>query len=371
MTHIHKPKVVIASILRPVDDHRMYEKLGRTIADLHVCEVHIIGYCSHRRVREQNIVFHALYHFPRMSVERILAPLPFLRKLVQLRPEVVIVNSPENLIVSIVYKILFGKRIFYDVLENYQANIWFANTFPVFVRRLLGGIVRLIEWVSRPFITEFWLAEQVYAQELPFVKGKYRFIENRYIRTTDVIVKPRRAGRRLLYSGTIGESYGVFDAVALVKRLHAADPHFTLTIIGYAAQASVRNQLYDAVAGLDYIELMGIDTLVPHNEIIRQFQKADIALLPYQVNEATKGRVPTKYYEYIVHSLPFLMSNNPFWEELARPYSTGVGFIDFPNVTVDDCIEVINRLDWYYVSNISLDTTYYTNIFSNLTEHFC
>jgi len=324
-----RPRLVLGSVLRPVDDHRMYEKLGIALNALKKYDLHIIGFCSQMPVRHKNITFHALFSFERMSVERIIAPLRFLIKLIKLKPEVVVVNSPDLLIVTIWYKILFGKKLIYDVLENYHANVMFANTFPAPVRRLLAAGVRLTEWVSRPFVTEYWLAERVYVQELPFVKGKYRIVENRFPLLTDVVVKPRRGRHHLLFSGTISESYGVFKAIDLVKALHAIDPAYHLTIIGFAAQPAVRSRLYEQTNGLSFIHLIGIKAPVPHSQILRKVQEADIGLLPYQLNKAVVHRVPTKMYDYLVLGLPCILSYNPFWLKEARPYSGLVSFYDY------------------------------------------
>ncbi len=365
MPHIPKRNLVIGSVLRPVDDHRMYEKLGVHIAALDVCHVHIVGFCSLNNVRHGTITFHPVFSFPRLSVRRFLSPLRFLKKLFQLKPETVIVNSPDLLIVTICYKILFGKKMFYDVLENYAANILFANTYPLFVRRPLAFFVRAVESVTSSFVDGYWLAERVYAHELPFVKHKYTIIENRFVPLTDVVVRPRRGRHRLLYSGTISESYGVFDAIALVKRLHATDSRFHLTIIGYAAQSSVQRRIASECKNIAFIDLIGINVLVPHSQILDKIRCCDIGLLPYRLNQAVRHRIPTKVYEYAVFSLPMQMSRNTYWSESFDAYAHLIQYVDFNTANIGDTsIEILNN------NNISLDSSYYTHIFSKLKECF-
>ena len=368
--HIPKPNLVIGSVLRPVDDHRMYEKLGVHIAALGVCHVHIVGFCSLNNVRHGTIAFHPVFSFRRLSVRRFLSPFLFLKKLFQLKPETVIVNSPDLLIVTICYKILFGKRLFYDVLENHAANILFANTYPLFVRRPLAFLVRLVESLTRPFVDGYWLAERAYERELPFTKGKSLVIENRFVPLTDVVVRPRRGIHRLLYSGTISESYGVFDAIALVKRLHATDNRFHLAIIGYAAQPAVQRQVYDQCSDCQYIELVGIDVLVPHSQILEKITQSDVGLLPYRVNEATRHRIPTKFYEYSAFALPILVSHNPYWIDIIGFCYRSMRYIDFRTASAGYCTHSIDDMQPSNNNYISLDTMYYTYIFSNLREYF-
>lgn len=365
-----KPVLVIGSVLRPVDDHRMYEKLGVHIAASGVFQVHIVGFCSVKNVRHRTIMFHPLFSFGRLSFARFLSPLAFLKKLFQLKPETVVINSPDLLIVTIAYKILFGKKMFYDVLENYAANIMFANTYPLFVRRPLASFVRAVESVTRPFVDGYWLAERAYVDELPFVKGKYTIIENRFVPLSDVVVRPRRGKHRLLYSGTVGESYGVFDAIALAKGLHAIDNRFHLTIIGHAAQVSVRRRVFAECAGCDFIELVGINAFVPHSQILTKMQQCDVALLPYRVNQAIRCRTPTKVYEYAASGIPMIMSFNPYWKTSLEAYNGLIRYVDFRNIKFEHILAVIDVLSQGYNNHISLDTTYYTYKFSNLTEKY-
>ena len=365
MPHIPKRNLVIGSVLRPVDDHRMYEKLGVHIAALDVCHVHIVGFCSLNDVRHATITFHPVFDFQRLSFRRFLSPLRFLKKLFQLKPETVIVNSPDLLIVTIFYKILFGKKMFYDVLENHAANILFANTYPLFVRRPLAFFVRVVESAASPFVDGYWLAERVYAHELPFVKCKYTIIENRFVPLTDVVVRPRRGRHRLLYSGTISESYGVFDAIALVKWLHATDSRFHLTIIGYAAQPSVQRCIASECKNIAFIDLIGINVLVPHSQILDKIRCCDIGLLPYRVNQAVRHRIPTKVHEYAVFSLPMLMSRNSYWSESLVAYAHLIQYTDYSTANIKkNTIGTLNNND------ISLDHSYYTHVISKLRECF-
>ncbi|MDJ1492412.1 glycosyltransferase [Cytophagaceae bacterium DM2B3-1] len=358
-------RIVIGSVLRPVDDHRMYEKLGLGLLACHKHEIHIVGSLGKKGVRSKNIAFHELFNFERLSGRRFLAPISFFRKLIQLKPEVVVVNSPDILIVSCAYKIIFGSLLVYDVLENYYANVMFANTYRAFVRHILAHGVRFVEQVTRPFIDEYWIAERAYKEELPFVRSKFRIIENKFALVSDVLVRPRRGIYRLLYSGTIAESYGIFNAIALVKYLHSIDPRFELTIVGFAGQLSVRKRLVEEVSGCNFISLVGIDRYVGHQDIIRYIQNADIGLLPYQVNQATVNRIPTKFYEYLALLLPFVVAKEPFWEKELLPYSSQVRFYNFSQVCYDGFISLLRDL-YINTNTINFRSSYYTTIFSKL-----
>jgi glycosyltransferase involved in cell wall biosynthesis len=283
-----------------------------------------------------------------------------------------VVNSPDLLIVTIVYKILFRPAFIYDIRENYYYNLVYGSAFPLFTRNMFAVFVRGVEWCTRPFADAYLLAERCYAWELPFVKGKYEIVENKYEPLGDVLVVPRRRGRfRLLYTGTIAESYGIYEAVALAKALHRVDGRYTLTIIGYAARPAERQRLRELVKDDPFIRLVGVDEPVPHEQIIRAIGEADLALAPYRDNRSFRDKIPTKFYEYIYHRIPFLIPHNTGWEAFCRPYGAVIA-LDFGQFDASLLSVRLQMLIFYQTCNNYEDICFnikplankYTNIIS-------
>jgi hypothetical protein len=319
-----KINLVIASVLKPVNDTRMYEKFGITLDEQKVYRVHIAGYCSIDYVCHANINVYPLYCFKRLSFARLASSLKFYKLLLQLKPEVIIVNSHELLLVSSLYRILFSSRLLYDVRENYYYNLVYTPTYPPLLKHLLGLYVRSVEYITRPFITHYLLAEQTYRRELGFVKDKNTVLENRYQHSSDVLIVPKRSAYHLLYTGTISETYGIFSAISLVSLLHAVDSRYHLTIIGYAARENERIRVREIVETLSYITVIGLDTLVPHTQILDAIRLADVALLPYLYNKSTWNCMPTKLYEYLFNRIPVIIPSNSLWESLVSQFDAGI-----------------------------------------------
>ncbi len=360
-----KNVVVIASALKPVTDPRMYEKMGMALVRRENHEVHVMGFCSRKHVRVPNMYFHELLCANRLSWKRFTVSLKYYKKLLEVKPDVVIVNSPDLLTVTVIYKILFRPAFIYDIRENYYYNLVHGAAFPVFTRNMFAWFVRGVEWCTRPFADGYLLAERCYEWELPFVKGKYAILENKYEPLTDVLVVPRRRGRfRLLYTGTIAESYGIYEAVALAKALHLVDTRYSLTVIGYAARPAERQRLRELVEDAPYIRLAGVDQPVPHEEIIRAIGEADFALAPYQSNRSFRDKIPTKFYEYIYHRIPFLISRNARWEAFCGPYRAALA-VDLPDYCPSLLSDQIQRLDFYNSNNGYDGTLFNLNILAN------
>ena len=144
--------------------------------------------------------------------------------------------------------------------------------------------------MTKPFIKGYVLAEKAYIKQLPFVSKKLVVIENKYApqpskRTAYRNPEPNHLD--LVFSGTLSQENGLFEAIELSKKLHAIDDTIRLRIVGYCAIKRELEQLKNAIQGYDFIELNGGDHLVPHSEIIEAIEKADFGFVMKKKNNGT------------------------------------------------------------------------------------
>src|ERR1044071_7031653 len=143
-------KIAIASVLKPADDVRAFEKMAMSLAaEGH--DVYLIGMPTTTPVTPPKIHFRELTPFPRLGWRRVLAPLRVMKKIREVKPQLLIVNTHELLIVGLLNRILFGTRIVYDIQENYYRNILWTRVFPPWVRGPVASWVRLQERLLIPF----------------------------------------------------------------------------------------------------------------------------------------------------------------------------------------------------------------------------
>ncbi|UOQ77134.1 glycosyltransferase [Hymenobacter sp. 5516J-16] len=281
----------------------------------------------------------------------------------KLRPQVVLVHAPELLPLTVAWKALKpGRRFVYDVRENYALNIQTQQVYPHWARHMLATLVRGLETLAARQATAVLLAERSYAQELPFARpGKTLLLENKYqpysSQAPSATTFPRRLPApteplRVLYSGTISELNGVWEAIRFVQHLRTAWPLAHLTIIGACQQPGLLPRLQAAVAeASDAVTLRGGAELVPHAEVVAEIQRSHLGLLPYRPHPSTARCVPTKLFEYLAHGLPLLVPPNPLWQQLVQPSGAGVAF-DFQQPEYPAAPDLAAELGarWYYPS---------------------
>ena len=329
-------RILIGSILKPTNDSRMYEKIGKSLSLLANTEIHIAGLKSDQ-VNESNLFFYPIFSSTRISISRFIAPWKFLIRAVKVKPHTIIVSTHELLLVTYLYKILFGCKFIYDVQENYYHNILYTDAFSSLIKPIVARWVRFKEQVTKKQIDGYLLAEKIYLMELADrIKEPVLILENKYVGTAPNTVKivtiKDEPKIKLLYSGTIATSYGVFEAIDLAIRLYLKDYRFELTIIGFAPSCRELTNVKNRIAPYPFIKLIGGEKPVNHAEILSAIKTHHIGLLPYRFNESTHLRVPTKLFEYFLNHLPVICSYNPTWKEYVETYQAGIiiQFNDLP-----------------------------------------
>jgi len=319
-----KTKLVIASILKPVDDTRMYEKFGISLSQTNKYDINIIGFQSKNLPQSNGITFHPLFFFNRLSLKRIFAPFKIFFRMIKLTPKVLIVNTHELLLVSFLYKILFGGKLLYDVRENYYRNIRFTHTFPFIIRDLVAAYARGKEYLSYLFIDHYLLAEEGYRNEFTFIKNNYTIVENKYKPLSKPKFNRPKDKIRLLFTGTVAESTGILKAISLTIALHEIDERIELIIRGKCAFSQLRKKINKLCKDHDFISCDDLSTLTTHSEIEKAIATSNFGIIYYPHNISTINTKPTKLYEYLALQLPIILHDHKPWVDLASSYSAAI-----------------------------------------------
>lgn len=348
-----KKRIAITSVLKPIDDPRNYKKIGISLAETNKYEVNIIGHACKNTPTHPKIKFHPVFKFKRLSFKRIFVSWKIYKTLIKVKPDIIIVNTHELLLVTLLYQIIFGSKIVYDVQENYYQNIRQTQAFPPVLKQLVALYVRAKEWLASPFVDLFLLAEKCYLHELKFTVRNAEIIENKFVsKEFYSIQSPKSHSFRFVYTGTIAEEYGIFDALHFIRALTQYVPNLHFTIAGYCHSPHTLKQLKKETRKHAYINLIGDGELLPHNEILNVINESDFAVLPYRLNTYYSQRIPTKIYECLSLKTPMIVRDNPAWNSLFEEFDAFV-ITDFRNVD-KALVELIVQKKFYTKGDICL-----------------
>lgn len=376
-TLMNKTRILLSSVLKPINDNRMFEKLGLSLSKLPETEVHICGFKAPVPAAPANVFFYPLNYFSRLSLTRLSAQFKYFCLLFRVKPQVIIIGTHELLLISLLYKLTYACHLIYDVQENYYLNISRQPVYPRFIRHLIAAIIRTNEILASCFIKAFFVAEESYVQELPFLKNKYLVLQNKYkpsaqakvtgYTCTGKVILPESRHIRLLYSGTISELNGIYEAIELCELLYKINPAYTLTIIGNWHLTETGRKVRAFIKNKPYINLIGGDYLVPHTQIIEAVGTSHVGLLPYHPHVSISRCIPTKLFEYLANALPMIIRQNVYWDNIINSYQAGL-IIDYRNYNAAAINQQLLQTTFY--QHISLEPAYWNSEEQKLSAWF-
>jgi hypothetical protein len=331
-----RKKILLCSLLKPADDVRQCVKLAGSLAKIPNTEVVSVGSKANTKANfYYNIRLIPAFIYQRGLLNRFFNFFKLFKILLQEKPEVIIVSSADLLLVTSLYKILFGCVLCYDVQENYSLNLWYSKSWPWFLKFPLAVAVRAVEWLVSPLINQYFLAESVYARQLGFLSPTRSVIlENKFQPydgyETDKAAIPKQPDLYLI-SGTLGPSYLILESISwFLNEVKPNTPQAQLVISGYAPNKVYLNKIQQLVSENHCLSLVGGDTLVPYEDIIRLQLKATHGIINLAKIPAMEGKVATKVFEYKANNLIIIdlglitkntksdlvnnFSNTNFWE---------------------------------------------------------
>ncbi|WPO35959.1 glycosyltransferase [Flammeovirgaceae bacterium SG7u.111] len=337
---------MLASVLKPLDDSRMFEKFALSLSQHY--EVHLIGFSSKKPTCLNAVTFHPLPLRGRKSLGRAKSSNFIWKKLLQIQPDLLIIHAVELLPLAVLFRLLKGKPFIYDIRENYFKNLLYQSIYPTPLKQLIALGIRGVEWVSKPFASHYILAEKSYADELGFTKGKVTVVENKFKRISQLEQRKTGSSERIkfAFTGTISKAYGALEAAKLVIALNQFGQKAALTIAGHFIENDLRMELISLAEEHTFIRLKIGKPLIAHSELMELLAACDFAILSYQPNKSTESCIPTRLYECLALAVPMLIPPNELWEKLTAPYHAAIT-VNFNQPDIEQFLRQVQELDPY------------------------
>ncbi|WP_281614141.1 hypothetical protein [Flammeovirga sp. SubArs3] len=325
--------VVLASVLKPVDDSRVYQKIGQSIAKIPNTNIQILGTENDGTPScLPNITFVPLFsNHKKEAFFRIKGNKRFFSFLKsQKNIDLIIIHTIELLPALVFYKKLNPKvKIIYDMLENYPLNFKSQIYRSAWKSKVLSFLSHQIEVFSFQYLDHIFSAETTYLKEKQLPLYKTTVLENKYagklfntIPSTDYL--------HFVICGSLTRVFGINEAINFIELLNSCKNQPTtikFTVIGKAYESDIIEKL-KKINQFHNVECIGITNFIPHSKIIKEMLTASYLLLSYPKNPCTKNCIPTKMYEGLALGIPMIIQNNSLWEEITTPTNSSI-FIDF------------------------------------------
>ncbi len=343
-------KILIVSVLKPVDDVRHFRKIARSIASANKYEIFIIGKGYLKNSGQANIHFLLTGNIGRFSLRRLIIPFLLLKNALRIRPAILIINAPELLPMGALIKRLTNAKFIYDVQENYYKNITYQKEYEGVIKTPFLTGIKILKFFER-YVDHFLLAERIYEAELNLPKSRVLILENKTAKE-DVRQKTTQNSTltsplKVLISGTLSPYTDPISGILLFRRLSERYRNATLTVVGKVLNADFKNKIIKATEGFSKIELLLDLSEVPYDLIRQHFHTADLGIIAYSPNEVNQFRIPTKLFEYSANRIPYLLRKDTFWEETGMRLGGAIG-IDFDHPDLDKVQQTLENQEMLF-----------------------
>ncbi|MBA7533282.1 hypothetical protein ES705_25517 [subsurface metagenome] len=230
-------------------------------------------------------------------------------------------HDPELIFIGILLK-LFGKRVIYDVHEDVPKQIlnkeWMGN---VDIRKIAAFITNMIEQIGTFFFIRIIAATTDIAKRFP--ENKTVILRNfpilKLIDNT-MPINYKKNKPVIIYAGGLTKVRGIKE---IVQAMDYIGERAELWLLGKWESEEFRYEC-ENLKGWNNTKYLGFISL---NEVFQYMKIADIGLcLLHPIKNYITG-LPVKAFEYMACSLPMVISNFNYWQEVfeecalfAKPY---------------------------------------------------
>jgi len=229
-------------------------------------------------------------------------------------------HDPELIPIGIIFKI-FGKKVIYDIHEDYPKSILTKDYLPLPIRGFISFILTLLEKLASTIFDSVIAATDSIKYRFPISHSiaihNYPFILN----TTSIkeaSSEKQDSFFRIIHPGLLAEVRGINQILKALELINRDD--VKLVLIGNFITRDYENYVRSLEAW-KWVEYMGP---MSHEDVMKNLIKADIGIecsLPipnYLYAESNK------VFEYMSVGLPVLCSNLPRLQEIIEDSICGV-----------------------------------------------
>lgn len=229
-------------------------------------------------------------------------------------------HDPELIPIGLLLK-LHGKRVIYDIHEDYVTAINQKGYLPITVRKMLAIVIGRIELMSGKYFALI-LAEKYYSERFPLGTNilNYPILPQR--NSTCAITKKNKHELRLIYTGIISVDRGALIHANIVNLLSDIE----MWMIGRCTE-KLAGQLYNIAGNQSArLHIEGIGYHVPHKRILEYYvlNKWTASLAIFPPTKHYEKKELTKFFEYMAAAIPIISSNSPAWKQIVEREQCGI-----------------------------------------------
>lgn len=313
---VRRAKVVIFSTVHRATDDRIFHKQARSLAKAGY-EVVLFGNAPHDSFTDGVRIRAVAKAGSRLT--RPAASFRILGRVLKERGDIYHFHDPELILAGLILRLL-GKKVIYDVHEDYPKDILGKPYLPRWLRPLVSAAFRPAEaWGARRMSAVITATDSI-EKRFPGSAVLHNYPILNYLCGSQHGGPVAKSGKPfLLYCGSISPILGALEMVKGVENASQRRP-VQLCLLGFFEDEAVRSEILRSVAS-GTVDYRGF---VPLNEVYSNFVGAVAGLVLYHPYPNHIEAMPNKIFECMACGVPLIASDFPLWRRIISDQGCGL-----------------------------------------------
>lgn len=249
----------------------------------------------------------------------VLTPWDILKRAIRENALIYHFHDPELLLVGLLLK-LTGKRVIYDVHEDYKKSLSARDYLPKTLRSVVASAIDIVEKaVSRAFDLVIAATEDIAGQ---FAKRAKVVVVHNYPlmrkENASLSESSKSVGRPfdIVYAGGLSPERGIAQMIKAVGMMQGV----RLTLCG-KYESEVLEHSLKQLSGYHMVRYLGH---LEHDDLTKILRSSDVGLVCLLPTPRYITALPTKLFEYMESSLPVVASGFPLWKTIVEGNKCGI-----------------------------------------------
>lgn len=314
------PKVFLATSVHSWDDIRVLRKEGVSLAKRYRVELHAPAPFDYREY--QGVHIHGLPQWERFFDRRAIRR--ELRRRIRFSDaEVFHFHDPELIPLGLIVKLVYKKKVIYDIHEDYPAYFRHKAWIPRPLRSLVAAAFRQLERIACRFFDHLIATspaiEKNYARFPTTVVLNYPRLE-----TNGMFPEKAKDSVAFIYAGSMEEIRGIRELGQAFLRITDQTPQpVHLHIAGQVRGSRQFQQDVQAIFQHPSVQYHGA---LPFEAAVALMRSCHVGIIPFLPLACNVNIVPHKLFDYMAAGLTILASDYNGWPQNLPEWGIGMLF---------------------------------------------